>query len=211
MWHWRCFGGRCCLAICLGRNMYKTCSGQSLACFRRPFDALPMRRASCLNIRDGGHAFRCRLKERAAHAFSGVSSLAAASGDPKQGEEGGRSYSRVRLQLSSHNRGLEALRAWGGPETLEPRCEQPQALLTHKPWRLRRACISGTPRISEYPTQQQDSLPCARGGAAHDSACDATRLRGARCRSVRARAACAHCWGKRQPESLSRSRQASTW
>ena len=99
----------------------------------------------------------------------------------------------------------------GGPETLEPRCEQPQALLTHKPWRLRRACISGSPRISEYPTQQQDSLPCARGGAAHDSACDATRLRGARCRSVRARAACAHCWGKRQPESLSRSRQASTW
>ena len=77
MWHWRCFGGRCCLAICSGRNMYKTCSGQSLACFRRPFDALPMRRASSLNIRDGGHAFRCRLKERAAHAFSGVSSRAA--------------------------------------------------------------------------------------------------------------------------------------
>ena len=77
MWHWRCFGGRCCLAICSGRNMYKTCSDQSLACIRRPFDALPMRRASCLNIRDGGHAFRCRLKERAAHAFSGVSSRAA--------------------------------------------------------------------------------------------------------------------------------------
>ena len=77
MWHWRCFGGRCCLAICSGRNMYKTCSGQSLACFRRPFDALPMRRASSLNIGDGDNAFRCRLKERAAHAFSGVSSRAA--------------------------------------------------------------------------------------------------------------------------------------
>ena len=29
------------------------------------------------NIGDGDHAFRCRLKERAAHAFSGVSSRAA--------------------------------------------------------------------------------------------------------------------------------------